>query len=166
MGCPKNGSHCYCNYCYFQNPFLDSLQADRESSNLVAHHSRPCLPFQSHHLLTWLQDYLPLGSAPWGWGLTISSMVAPGTGPANSRWLTKALLLWTSTSDTCSSLWGKAMPSDAKEPSGWLWSPQASHFISRSALIELQLTPQAVDEQIMTIHPACNDSLCGATFIC
>lgn len=35
----------------------------------------------------------PISPAPCGWGLTVSSTAAPGTGLANSRWLTKALLL-------------------------------------------------------------------------
>lgn len=76
----------------FQNPSLDSLQVDRESSNLVAHHSRPCLPFQSPSA-----NLIPGLPSPGLSSLRVGAdhilLGHPGTGSANSRWLTKALLL-------------------------------------------------------------------------
>lgn len=57
--CSENGSRCYYNDCYFQNSPFGSVWPARGSSNLGARHPRPCLPFQSHHLPTRLQDYLP-----------------------------------------------------------------------------------------------------------
>lgn len=57
----------------------------------LAHSSGPCLPFQSHHLLTCFQDSPPL--KPGSLRVGADCTTAPGTGRANSRWLTKALLL-------------------------------------------------------------------------
>ena len=134
------------------------------SSNLLAHHSRPRLPFQSHHLLTHLLDHLPLRPGFLRVGADCTLLWQPLA--QGLQTVGGSLKLCCSEQVQVTLVAASGGGENAKEPSGWFRSPQASHFISRSALTELRLTPQALNEQITTTHPASNDTLCRFPSTC